>query len=55
MSPGDYEPGRFAWIFEDVIDLPEPIPAKGALGLWEWTEPESTGPTGIERMEAREL
>jgi hypothetical protein len=33
---GDYSPGRFAWILEDVEQLPEPIPATGALGLWEW-------------------
>lgn len=35
---GDYSPGRFAWILEDVQALPEPIPAKGALGLWEWSQ-----------------
>lgn len=33
---GDYEPGRYAWILEDIKPLPEPIPAKGMLGLWEW-------------------
>lgn len=33
---GDYSPGRYAWILEDVKLLPEPIPAKGALSLWEW-------------------
>jgi hypothetical protein len=33
---GDYTPGRYAWILEDVKPLPEPIPAKGALSLWEW-------------------
>ena len=33
---GDYSPGRFAWILEDVKQLPEPIPVKGALGLWVW-------------------
>lgn len=33
---GDYTPGRWAWFFEDVQMLPEPIPARGALGLWEW-------------------
>jgi len=33
---GDYTPGRFAWILEDVQPLPEPIPTKGMLGLWEW-------------------
>ena len=33
---GDYAPGRFAWIIEDVRPLPEPVPAKGRLGLWQW-------------------
>ncbi len=37
---GDYSTGRFAWILEDVQPLPEPIPAKGKLGLWEWEGPE---------------
>lgn len=32
---GDYSPGRFAWLLADIRALPEPIPAKGALGLWE--------------------
>ena len=33
---GNYETGRYAWVLADVKLLPEPIPAKGALGLWEW-------------------
>jgi hypothetical protein len=33
---GDYTPGRFAWLLADVRPLATPIPAKGALGLWEW-------------------
>ena len=33
---GDYSPGRYAWLLADVRPLAEPIPAKGALGLWEW-------------------
>lgn len=33
---GDYTPGRYAWLLADVRPLAEPIPAKGALGLWEW-------------------
>ena len=37
-SYGDYSPGRFAWILTNIQWL-EPIPAKGALGLWEWDEP----------------
>lgn len=36
LSFGDYSHGRFAWILEDVQMLQEPIPAKGALSLWEW-------------------
>jgi hypothetical protein len=35
---GDYTEGRFAWILENPIRYDEPIPAKGALGLWEWRE-----------------
>ncbi|MFA5385950.1 MAG: hypothetical protein WC364_15060 [Eubacteriales bacterium] len=33
---GDYIPGRYAWILEDIQALPEPVPAKGMQGLWEW-------------------
>ncbi|MDE2096721.1 MAG: ASCH domain-containing protein [Patescibacteria group bacterium] len=32
---GNYQPGRFAWLLSDVRRLPEPIPCKGALNLWE--------------------
>ena len=35
---GDFEIGRFAWQFGDIQLLPEPVPAKGALGLWEWND-----------------
>ena len=31
---GDYAPGRYAWELADVAILPEPIQAKGRLGLW---------------------
>ncbi len=37
-SFGDYRPGRWMWMLEDVHPLPEPIPAKGEMGLWEWWE-----------------
>lgn len=36
---GDYSPGRFAWLLADVEPFPEPIPARGALGLWDWSAP----------------
>lgn len=36
---GDYGPDRFAWVLSDIRPLAEPIPAKGALGLWECDDP----------------
>jgi hypothetical protein len=33
---GDYTPGRFAWLLSNVRALPEPVPCKGALGLWNY-------------------
>jgi hypothetical protein len=33
---GDYSANRYAWILEDGQFLPQPIPAKGSLGLWEF-------------------
>jgi len=38
-SFGDYTAGRWAWALEDVRALAEPVPARGALGLWEWAAP----------------
>jgi hypothetical protein len=37
---GNYTPFRYAWILEDIKPLPEPIPAKGHQGLWNWEPPE---------------
>jgi hypothetical protein len=31
---GDWTPGRYAWEIKNVKLLPEPIPYKGAQGLW---------------------
>lgn len=33
---GNYAPGRFGFLLEDVIQFATPVPAKGALSLWEW-------------------
>lgn len=33
---GNYSSGRFAWCLKDAKPLPEPIPARGRQGLWEW-------------------
>jgi hypothetical protein len=35
-SFGDFSPGRFAWETAFARPLARPIPAKGALGLWEF-------------------
>lgn len=32
---GDYTPGRFAWITKNLRRLPEPIPYRGAQGLFD--------------------
>lgn len=33
---GDWTPGRYAWEIINVKMLPEPIPAKGKQGIWNW-------------------
>lgn len=35
---GNYQPNRFAWLFDDVTPLPRPIGVKGALGLYRLDE-----------------
>ncbi len=36
---GIYGPGRWGWVFDAVRPLRRPIPARGALGVWEWEAP----------------
>jgi len=31
---GDYSPGRWAWLLEDVRPLDNPVPCRGLQGLW---------------------
>ena len=33
---GNYSIGRYMWFLDKVKTLEGPIPAKGAMGLWEW-------------------
>ena len=37
---GDYSAGRYAYQFLAMQRLAIPIPAKGALGFWDWEAPE---------------
>lgn len=40
---GNWHLGDYAWEFEDIIEIPQPIPAKGQQGLWTWKNaPENT-------------
>ncbi len=32
---GDFSPGRYAWKLGDGVRFAEPIPCRGALGLWD--------------------
>ncbi|MHB0874550.1 MAG: ASCH domain-containing protein [Anaerolineae bacterium] len=48
---GDFSPGRWEWHLVDVERLAKPVPAKGAMRLWEWdmpvdpsTDPQYDGP-----------
>jgi hypothetical protein len=38
---GDFSAGRYAWLFANVRPVAN-IPARGMLGLWEWTPEAST-------------
>lgn len=35
---GDFTAGRYAWWLGDVLQLPQPIPAIGRQGLWNWQQ-----------------
>lgn len=37
---GDYSPGRYAWYLTSVSPIKQPIAAKGARGLWNWSPPD---------------
>ena len=36
LMAGDYSAGRYAWRLSHIVVFPEPIPARGMLGLWDW-------------------
>lgn len=40
---GDFTPGRHAWILKNIRPI-DPVPASGALHLWEWDAPRSVVP-----------
>lgn len=34
---GDWRPGRYAWLLENIQRLKEPVMERGMQGLWSWT------------------
>jgi hypothetical protein len=38
---GDWTPGRWAWLLDDVQPVDPPMPAKGKQGWWDWTPEEA--------------
>lgn len=40
---GDYTPGRYAWILEDIRQMDNPVPAVGMQRLWNWDETQADG------------
>ena len=39
----EHASGPWCWILEDVKRFPEPVPCRGAQGLWEWGDSSSHG------------
>jgi activating signal cointegrator 1 len=39
IALGNYAPGRFGWRLQEIRPFPEPIPVRGAQGLWWWNFP----------------
>lgn len=39
---GDYTPGRWLWMLDDIEKIVPPIPAKGRQRIWQWTPPTET-------------
>jgi len=35
---GDFRPGRYGFLLKDIKEVSPPIPARGALGLWDWDD-----------------
>jgi activating signal cointegrator 1 len=38
LARGDYSDGRWAWLLHEAVCFPEPVPAKGSLGVWTVTD-----------------
>jgi hypothetical protein len=34
---GDFTPGRWGWVLKAPNRWPDPVPARGRQGVWEWT------------------
>ena len=35
---GDYSAGRWVWLFSNIKEFPQPIPATGRQGFWNWLQ-----------------
>ncbi len=33
---GDYRPGRYVWVLDNIKKLSKPVAVKGKQGLWNW-------------------
>lgn len=40
---GDFTPGRWAWLLDDIEPVDPPIPARGRQQLWTWADPRASG------------
>ena len=42
-AAGNFAPGRFAWVFDNIRPLTRPVPLVGRQALYNWTPPEDLG------------
>lgn len=52
---GNYAPGRYAWLLSGAVLLPDPVPAVGRLGLWEWERSGASPKASASPLTAEEI
>jgi activating signal cointegrator 1 len=56
LDMGDYSDGRFGWVFKNIRKLPEPIPYRGAQGIFNAEIPDDVAISlGLTPSQAQEV
>jgi hypothetical protein len=51
---GNFAHGRYAWVLGAIVAYPDPIPARGRQGLWNWDEPHFVRAVSVKKYEHKE-